>query len=172
MSTKIVVAVLVVVAVAAGGYSLTRRLSVPSAALTADVGAAVAVAPTAESETVVTPEPQLAAPVATSSSETAVDAPAAAPSAAAREITVTGNNFAFSVKSLSLKKGQKVRLTFVNTEGMHDFKLDEFAVATKKLKTGESETVEFTPDKTGTFEAYCSVGAHRAMGMVTAVTVE
>lgn len=172
MPTKIVVAVLVVVAVAAGGFYLTRAPSVPSTAVTADVGAAVATTPTTESEIVATPEPEVTAPVATSSPETAVNAPVAAPTAALREITVTGGNFAFSVKSLTLKKGQKVRLTFVNTEGMHDFKLDEFGVATKRLKTGESETVEFTPDKTGTFEAYCSVGAHRAMGMVTAVTVE
>lgn len=89
-----------------------------------------------------------------------------------REVVVVGNNFAFSAKTLTLKKDQKVRLTFVNSQGMHDFKLDDFGVATKLLKAGESETLEFTPDKVGTFEAYCSVGAHRAMGMVTAVTVE
>ena len=32
--------------------------------------------------------------------------------------------------------------------------------------------VEFTVDKTGTFEYYCSVGQHRANGMVGNLIVE
>jgi nitrite reductase (NO-forming) len=37
---------------------------------------------------------------------------------------------------------------------------------------GETTSVEFVADKTGTFEYYCSVGAHRAMGMTGSLVVE
>lgn len=45
-------------------------------------------------------------------------------------------------------------------------------VKTKVINGGETDTVEFTPDKAGSFEYYCSVGKHRAMGMKGTVTVE
>jgi len=57
-------------------------------------------------------------------------------------------------------------------EGTHDFVIDEFNVATKMTKTGETDTVEFIADKAGVFEYYCSVGEHRKMGMVGTLTVE
>ncbi|TAK05664.1 hypothetical protein EPO33_00760 [Patescibacteria group bacterium] len=162
MSIKIAAAVVLVFAVfAAGGFYLTRTPAPASEAAQADIGSAL---PRSGQGT--NTGGAAAAPVETAPPSDAVDAEDV------REVVIVGDNFAFSTKTLALKSGQKVRLTFVNNEGMHDFRLDEFGVATKKLKAGESETVEFTPDKTGTFEAYCSVGVHRAMGMVTAVTVE
>lgn len=82
-----------------------------------------------------------------------------------KEFTVEGSSFSFSLSSMNVKKGDKVRIVFKNMGGTHDFRLDEFAVATKMLKGGEQETVEFTASKTGSFEYYCSVGSHRAMGM-------
>ncbi len=90
----------------------------------------------------------------------------------AREITIVADNYTFSTKALTLKKGQKVRLTFANAQGMHDFRIDELGVTTSVLKAGETQTVEFTPETPGTYEAFCSVGSHRAMGMTAAVTVE
>ena len=48
---------------------------------------------------------------------------------------------------------------------------EESEPATKVIKTGETDTVEFIVDKAGTFEFYCSVGEHRNMGMVGALTV-
>lgn len=96
----------------------------------------------------------------------------AVPSAGVREITVTSSNFAFDAGTIRLKKGEKVRLTFKNAGGNHDFVIDELAVATKLLRGDGEDIVEFTPMKTGTFEYYCSVGNHRAMGMKGIVIVE
>ena len=73
---------------------------------------------------------------------------------------------------LKLKKGDTVRINFINDEGFHDWKLDEFNAATAKLNAGGKETIEFYADKTGTFEYYCSVGKHREMGMVGNLVVE
>ena len=64
-----------------------------------------------------------------------------------------------------MKVGDTVRITFKNADGLHNLKLDDFQVATKQIKAGESETVEFVADKAGAFEYYCSIGNHRAMGM-------
>lgn len=88
------------------------------------------------------------------------------------EVTVTGRNMSFDPKEIKVKKGQKVRVTFKNAQGFHDFVLDEFNVKTKQISAGQEEVVEFIADKTGTFEYYCSVGSHRQMGMTGKLIVE
>ncbi|MBY0376369.1 cupredoxin domain-containing protein [Patescibacteria group bacterium] len=95
------------------------------------------------------------------------NAPIPATSAKAKvdEFTVTGQNFSFSPSVMNVKKGDVVKITFVNSGGFHDFKIDEFKVATHQIKTGESETISFVADQTGSFQYYCSVGQHRANGM-------
>ncbi len=88
-----------------------------------------------------------------------------------REFTVTGQSFSFSPSSLTVKKGDKVRITFKNTGGFHDLRVDGYGVGTKQINGGQQETFEFTADKAGTFEYYCSVGSHRQMGMKGTLTV-
>ncbi len=82
-----------------------------------------------------------------------------------KTFTVSGSNFAFAPSSITVNKGDKVKIIFNNSGGFHDLKIDEFNVATAKINGGASETVEFVADKAGSFEYYCSVGTHRAMGM-------
>lgn len=90
-----------------------------------------------------------------------------------KQLMVDGSEFKFSMTSITLKKGEKVKLTLTNSGKMpHDFVVDELGVKTKTIKNGESDTIEFTPDKTGSFEFYCSVGSHRAMGMKGTMIVE
>jgi len=86
--------------------------------------------------------------------------------------TVTGSNFKFDLTEIKVKQGDKVRVTFVNQSGTHDWKLDEFSAKTKILSSGQSETVEFVANKKGTFEYYCSIGEHRVMGMKGNLIVE
>lgn len=94
------------------------------------------------------------------------------PAATVKAFIVTGSNFTFDKTSLTVKKGDVVKITFVNAEGFHDWRIDEFNVATDKLSAGAQATVQFTASKTGSFEYYCSVGTHRAMGMKGTLTVE
>lgn len=89
-----------------------------------------------------------------------------------KEFIVTGSKFKFEPVKISVKKGDTVRVVFKNLEGMHDFVIDEFKAKTKQIKENESETIEFVADKTGSFEYYCSVGTHRAMGMKGTLIVE
>ncbi len=89
-----------------------------------------------------------------------------------KEFTITGKNFSFSPSSITVKKGDKVKITFKNTEGFHDFKIDEFGVATKQAKSPDTEVLEFVATKSGSFEYYCSVGSHRSMGMKGTLIVQ
>lgn len=85
--------------------------------------------------------------------------------ASVKEFSVEGGMFYFTPKTMTVNKGDTVRITFTNKEGTHDWKLDEFNAATKVLKAGESQTIEFVASTSGSFEYYCSVGTHRQMGM-------
>ena len=89
-----------------------------------------------------------------------------------KEFVVTGGNFAFSPKMMTVNKGDTVKIIFKNTEGFHDFVLDEFNVKSKKDQGPFEDTITFVADKTGTFEYYCSVGTHRQMGMVGTLIVK
>jgi plastocyanin len=92
--------------------------------------------------------------------------------AGVKEFTVSGSNFKFEPASLKVNKGDKVKITFKNTGGFHDFVIDELDVATKQIQSGQEEVVEFTADEVGMFEYYCSVGNHRAQGMKGTLTVQ
>lgn len=82
-----------------------------------------------------------------------------------KEITITGSNFKFDMNEIKVKKGETVKLTFKNAEGFHDWNLDELNAHTKKIPAGQEDTITFIANTAGTFEYYCSVGNHRAMGM-------
>ena len=92
--------------------------------------------------------------------------------ASVKEFTVSGSNYAFDPSTIKVKKGDKVKITFKNTQGFHDWVIDEYGVATKQANAPTTEVLEFTADKVGSFEYYCSVGSHRAMGMKGTLVVE
>ena len=89
-----------------------------------------------------------------------------------REFIVLGNSFKFNPAEIRVRKGDTVRIVFKNEGGMHNWVLDEFNAGTKTLQSGQTDTIEFVANKTGTFEYYCSVGNHRQMGMVGKLIVE
>lgn len=89
-----------------------------------------------------------------------------------KSFTIEGSNFKFNPATITVRKGDKVKITFKSVGGMHDFVIDDYDIQTKMLDSGLSETVEFTADKAGSFEYYCSVGNHRQMGMKGTLKVE
>lgn len=91
---------------------------------------------------------------------------------ARKTFAVEGANYKFSPNTISVNMGDTVEITFKNSQGTHDFVIDEFEVATNQIGEGEEETIEFVADKKGTFEYYCSVGQHRANGMVGKLVVQ
>ncbi|HZG14224.1 MAG TPA: cupredoxin domain-containing protein [Candidatus Bathyarchaeia archaeon] len=90
---------------------------------------------------------------AASTDSASSSAPAATQSAdGVVEIKLSAKNFEFDQKEIRVKKGDKVKLTLANTEGMHGVSLPDFNVDIK----GDG-SAEFTADKTGEFQFICSV---------------
>lgn len=85
---------------------------------------------------------------------------------------IEAKNFEFSLKEIRVKKGDKVKIILNGTQGFHDIVIDEFNVASARIQSPSSATVEFVADKMGSFQYYCSVGTHRQMGMVGTLIVE
>lgn len=69
----------------------------------------------------------------------------------------------FSLKEIVVNKGDTVRIKITNTKGTHDFTLDEYRIK-EMTPLNKEVTVEFTADKVGEFEYYCSVPGHRQGG--------
>lgn len=95
-----------------------------------------------------------------------------------KTFVLTGENYYFEMEGVQapeirVKEGDKVRIEFSSIDGFHDFVIDEFGAATDQVRPNDPMTfVEFTASKSGSFEFYCSVGSHRANGMVGLLIVE
>lgn len=149
MSRNLILTLVVMVVVVVGGWWLLTK---------------------SQQSTTPTPLPTQTPPV---ESTPASEATEGAMMEGVKEIEVSGTEFAFAPKTLSVKKGEKVKITFTNDGKFpHNLTIDELSVATKTIGTGQTDTVEFTAEKSGTFNMYCSVGNHRAQGMEGSVSVE
>lgn len=89
-----------------------------------------------------------------------------------KEFTIYGSSFKYEPSQIKVNKGDKVKITFQDEGGTHDLTIDEFGIRSKRITTGEKETLEFIADKSGSFSYYCSVPGHRASGMVGTLLVE
>ena len=87
-------------------------------------------------------------------------------------INVTGHNFEFDPTEIRVKEGDTVVINFTSTDGFHDWALDAFDAKTARVATGDTSSVTFVADAKGSYEYYCSVGNHRANGMVGTLIVE
>lgn len=104
-----------------------------------------------------------------------VDGEVAEENSDVHEITifdVHGSNYKFNPVEIRVKKGETVRINFVNDEGFHNFVVDELNLRTQTISDGNVDTVTFVPDKVGEFKFYCGVGNHRALGMEGILVVE
>jgi heme/copper-type cytochrome/quinol oxidase subunit 2 len=86
-------------------------------------------------------------------------------------IEVEGGSFYYKPNEITTKRGEEVTILLNSVDMMHDFVIDELNVKSEIAKAGSSTRVTFTPNEVGEFEFYCSVGNHRAMGMVGTLIV-
>lgn len=83
-----------------------------------------------------------------------------------KQVSVSATEYSFNPSSLSFTQGDHAILTFKNMGQLpHNLIIDELGVATKTIGGGETDTVEFTVSKSGNFSFYCSVDAHRSLGL-------
>lgn len=88
-----------------------------------------------------------------------------------KTIEVEAGSFYYKPNTITVKKGEKVKIVMKSVSMMHDFNIDELGVKMPITKNGDTGTVEFTAEKVGSFEYYCSVGKHRQLGQVGTLTV-
>ena len=101
--------------------------------------------------------------------------PTASPTSNAQtqKFTVTGSEFAFTPSTLTVKSGQLVEITFKNMgKYPHNLTITDLNVSTKTINPGESDTLTFTPTKTGSFGFLCTVPTHADRGMKGTLTVQ
>lgn len=157
MNRNLMIGIVVVVVLVAAGWFLLKDQIMPS---TSETQTMTPSAVPAESATIeVSPTGKM------ESTDSAI-------SGTAKEFTVTGSNFKFDTPEIRVKAGDTVKITFKNAGGFHDFVIDEFNVKAKQGNGPSEQTVSFVADKAGTYEYYCSVGQHRAMGMKGNLIVE
>lgn len=92
--------------------------------------------------------------------------------AATKVFTLDSFSYGYSETEIRVKEGEVVTINLTNSGGYHDWVLDEFNAATAKIRQGDTTSVTFVASKKGTFEFYCSIGNHRAEGMVGNLIVE
>lgn len=76
----------------------------------------------------------------------------------AREIQVQAYQYGFEPSIIDVKKGERIRLVFTSKDVPHGvFIMDGIDKATNTFGKGQTEIIEFTADKAGTFTMQCSV---------------
>lgn len=71
------------------------------------------------------------------------------------QIKMTAKKYEFDPSVINVKIGEDVKLVITALDHDHGFKLDAFKI-NQRLKKGTPTTVEFAPDKAGTFPFECS----------------
>lgn len=76
--------------------------------------------------------------------------------ASLKEFTITASRFKFEPSTITVNKGDRVRITLVNTDTSHGIAISEFGFDLR-AGAGEIKSAEFLADKEGTFNFFCSV---------------
>jgi plastocyanin len=107
--------------------------------------------------------------------------PTTAPAGGATELAigVQGSTLKFDKETLTVKAGEKVKITFSNTGSTlnHSFVIDNPAVSIPAdkvvgLAANATGSAEFTAPAAGSYDYYCGVPGHKEAGMVGKLTVQ
>ncbi len=85
-------------------------------------------------------------------------------------IKMTAKKFAFEPSTVTVNKGDKVRLEITSADTVHGFSLSAFNVSAD-LEPGKTSVVEFVADKAGTFTFSCSVFCGAGHGGMTGTLI-
>lgn len=74
-----------------------------------------------------------------------------------REVTVVGDQFAFSPSVIEVQKDDVVQVTFTAKDLAHSFTIDVPYRISKRASPGHSVVFEFRADEAGRFRFYCNL---------------
>jgi cytochrome c oxidase subunit 2 len=101
-------------------------------------------------------EPKQPAPQEPTPQPSPAPVPVPEPQPSVKSFTMTAKMFEFVPSTITVNKGDKVKLTITATDVTHGFSIPDFGVSAT-LEPNQPKTVEFTADKAGTFSFRCSV---------------
>ena len=73
-----------------------------------------------------------------------------------KEFTMTAKNWEFEPSTITVNKGDRVKLHITSADVEHGFRLAAFNI-NKTLPPGQTVDVEFVADKAGSFPFFCNV---------------
>jgi nitrosocyanin len=89
-----------------------------------------------------------------------------------KEISVESDEFKFAPETITAKKGDKIKITFTNKGSFsHNFSIPDFGLESRTITRNESDAIEFTADRVGTFRIICTVTGHENLGMTGTLTI-
>ena len=88
--------------------------------------------------------------------EEVVVTPVATPVITVKSFSMTAQKWSFSPSTITVNKGDTVKIAIKSTDVAHGFFLSEFGVS-ETLTPGKTTNVSFVADKSGTFSFTCSV---------------
>ena len=124
----------------------------PTAELPSDVGTEPEVGPTAPLPPADEPESTPPAPPV----EPIAEPPADEPAVNVKEFDVEAKKWEFVPSTITVNKGDTVKLHITSTDVGHGFALSAFGI-NKTLNPGQTVDVEFVADKAGSFQFFCNV---------------
>ena len=74
----------------------------------------------------------------------------------AREVSITGNDFAFSPSRIEVQRNDLVKVTFTASDMAHSFTIDTYRIA-KRAGAGQSVTIDFRADQPGEHTFTCNL---------------
>lgn len=90
-----------------------------------------------------------------------------------KEFTISGTEYSFNPSSITVSTGDRVKITFQNIgRAPHNLTIEGLGVSTRTIRSGQTDTIEFTALTPGTYTFICSVPGHAAAGMVGNLIVE
>jgi uncharacterized cupredoxin-like copper-binding protein len=92
----------------------------------------------------------------------------------AQQVTVEMSEFKFDPATVTVKVNQPVRVSVRNTGATaHDWTVEGLDRQVKALvQPGQTESIQFTPGRTGTFRVVCTQPGHEQAGMTGQLAVQ
>jgi cytochrome c oxidase subunit II len=73
-----------------------------------------------------------------------------------RDVTVKGDQFAYTPSEIPVQKDDLVKITFTAVDMPHSFTVDGYRIA-KRAGAGQTVVFEFRADRPGEYEYYCNL---------------